>query len=100
MDNNKLLRSQIQIDKYKDFWLPWLDVVQNYLEKQSIKMVYEWSLPNNRLEFMIVFVVNEKEYITITPCIWGKSEEFMKRTRNEFIQRIVYEKNLKEAQPV
>ena len=100
MDGSKLLRSQIQIDKYKDFWLPWLDVAMKYLEKHQIKMVYEWSLVNNRLEFMCVFVVGEKEYIVITPCIWGKSEEFMKRTRNEFIQKIIYEKSLKERSTV
>lgn len=100
MDGNKLLRSQIQIDKYKDFWLPWLEVAQKYLDKHQIKMVYEWSLVNNRLEFLITFVVGEQEFICITPCIWGKSEEFMKRTRNEFIQRIIYEKNLKEAKAV
>lgn len=96
-DYHKILRNDITVERYKDFWLPWLDMVQKFLEKEQIKMVYEWSLVNNRLEFMCVFIVDEQEFITISFCPWGKSEEWMRRTANTFIQRIIYEKKLKEG---
>jgi hypothetical protein len=100
IDFKKLLKSEHQVNRYKDFWLPWLDMVQTFLEKQGIKMVYEWSMINHRLEFATVFTIDESEYLTITFCGWGKSPEYLRRTSNEYIQRIIFEKNLKETKIV
>lgn len=96
-DLRELLKSKYAVDRYKDFWLPWLDMVQSYVAKQGITMVYEWSMANQRLEAAFVFTVGDQEFLTITYCDWGKSPEFHRRTANTFVQRILYEKNLKEA---
>ncbi len=95
-DLRDILSSQYETDKYKDFWLPWLEMVQEFLDKQKVKMVYEWSIPNSRLEFATVFTVAEEEYLTITYCDWGRAPDQLRKEANTFIQRIIYEKSLKE----
>lgn len=95
-DYRKILASEFEVDRYKDFWLPWLDMVQRHLEKKGIKMVYEWSMVNHRLEFASVFTVGEQEFLIITFCPWGKSEKWLRNTANVFVKRIIDEKEMKE----